>query len=205
MSKETLRDTTIKIKSIQANSLYCVNNGYKDAFLDCGKAIINNSLFSEYMRKHGVTVNRKGDSDDFITMKFDYGVKTKIEDDKSLPGIKAKDLRKYYYINGANITKQPKSVEENPKTISYKMLMRSPGKAKDGDCIFIRESLHKKALKYITMGLWDKMPCDNAKIVELSAYSTLITATALDYIELPITNCGSRLTSSSPHSSCHNL
>lgn len=188
MSKETLRDTTIKIKSIQANSLYCVNNGYKDAFLDCGKAIINNSLFSEYMRKHGVTVNRKGDSDDFITMKFDYGVKTKIEDDKSLPGIKAKDLRKYYYINGANITKQPKSVEENPKTISYKMLMRSPGKAKDGDCIFIRESLHKKALNYITMGLWDKMPCDNAKIVELSAYSTLITATALDYIELPLDN-----------------
>ena len=66
--------------------------------------------------------------------------------------------------------------------------MRSPGKAKDGDCIFIRESLHKKALKYITMGLWDKMPCDNAKMVELSAYSTLITATALDYIELPLDN-----------------
>jgi len=184
LSKKTKQDTAIKIKSIQANSLYRVNNGYENAFLDCGKAVINNSLFSEYMRRHGVTVNRKCESYDFVSVKFDYGVKA----EKGLLGIKAKSLRKYYYTNGADIVKKSKNPEEIPKTISYKMLMRSTGKAKEGDCIFIREDLHKKALQYITMDLWDKMPYDNAKIVEMSAYSTLITATAIDYIVLPLDN-----------------
>ena len=184
LSKKAKQNTAIKIKSIQANSLYCVNNGYENTFLDCGKAVINNSLFSEYMRRHGVTVNRKGESDDFVSMKFDFGIRA----EKGLPSMKAKSLRKYYYTNGAGIAKTSRNPEEIPKIISYKMLMRSTGKAKEGDCIFIREDLHKKALQYITMGLWDKMPYDKAKIVEMSAYSTLITATAIDYIVLPLDN-----------------
>lgn len=184
LSDKKKEDTKINIKSIQANSLYRVNNGYKDAFLDCGKAVINNSLFSEYMCKHGVTVNRKRDSSDFVVMKFDYGAKNKKDDKIELT---AKDLRKYYYENGVKFSKKAKGTEE-PKRISYKMLMRSSGKAKDGDCIFIKEELHKKALDYITMGLWEKMPDNNAKIVELSAYSTLITATAIDYIKIPLDN-----------------
>lgn len=184
LSKKAKQNTAIKIKSIQANSLYRVNNGYENAFLDCGKAVINNSLFSEYMRRHEITVNRKGESNDFISMKFDFGIKA----EKGLPSMKAKSLRKYYYTNGAGIAKTSRNPEEIPKIISYKMLMRSTGKAKEGDCIFIREDLHKKALQYITMGLWDKMPYDKAKIVEMSAYSTLITATAIDYIVLPLDN-----------------
>lgn len=184
MNQKKTENTAIKIKSIQANSLYRVNNGFRDAFLDCGKAVINNSLFSEYMRKHGITVNRKNECDDFVTVKFDYGVRT----ENGLPGVKAKSLRKYYYDNGVEIAKKSKSMKEGYKTVLYKMLMRSTGKAKEGSCIFIRDDLHNKALRYITMDLWDKMPYDNAKIVELSAYSTLITATAMDYIVLPLDN-----------------
>lgn len=187
MSDKKIRDTKINIKSLQANSLYRVNNGYKDAFLDYGKAVINNSLFSKYMCNHGVTVNKKRNSNDFILMKFDYGVKTEKEDDDILPGLTAKSLRKYYYENGARVSKKVKSKEEQQTTL-YKMLMRSSGKAKEGDCIFIKESLHKKALNYITMGLWEKMPDNNAKIVELSAYSTLITATAIGYIQISLDN-----------------
>lgn len=67
-------------------------------------------------------------------------------------------------------------------------MMRSPGKAKEGNCVFIRENLHKFALRYITMDLWDKLPPSQAKIVEMSAYSTLITATAMDFITIPMKN-----------------
>lgn len=185
MSDKKIEDTKINIKSLQANSLYRVNNGCKDVFLDYGKAEINNSLFSEYMCKHGVTVNKKRNSNDFILMKFDYGVKPEKVDGELLTGLTAKSLRKYYYENGVKISRKVKGKEE-PQTTSYKMLMRSAGKAKEGDCIFIKDNLYKKALYYITMGLWEKMPNDNAKIVELSAYSTLITATAIDYIQLPL-------------------
>lgn len=181
---------SIKIKSIQANSLYSVNNYVEDEnevdnlrpYLDLGDAVINNSLFSDYMLHHGVVVNKKSRSKDFIVMKFDYGVKN---------GMSAQKLREYYYENGATVTwktynKDGIVIKED--IIHYKMLMRSTGKAKDGDCIFIRDRLHKIALKFITMDLWDKMPTCNAKIVEMSAYSTLTTATAIDFITIPMKN-----------------
>lgn len=136
--------------------------------------MINNSLFSDYMMHHAVAVNKKGRSKDFIVLKFNYGIKG---------GMSAKELRDYYYENGATVTW---NLYEKP--IHYKMLMRSTGKAKCGDCIFIRENLHSTALKYITMDLWDKMPYENADIVGMSAYAPLVTATAIDYINIPIDN-----------------
>jgi len=174
---------SIKIKSIQANSLYLVNNYNEDReeenaqtkpYLDLGEAVINDSLFADYMKHHGVTVNSKGRSRDFIVMKFDFGVKG---------GMSAAELREYYYENGATV--KWKFYDE---PIHYKMLMRSPGKAKEGDCIFIREKFYSKAIKYLTMDLWDKMPRENAPIVEMSAYAPLTTATAIDYITIPMEN-----------------
>lgn len=190
MEKESKKSQSIKIKSIQANSLYAVNNyvedenetGNKKPYLDLGEAVINNSLFSEYMMHHAVAVNKKGRSKDFMVLKFDYGFKG---------GMSAKELRDYYYENGATVIwpvydKEGTVVKEEP--IHYKMLMRSTGKAKKGDCIFIRENLHNTALKYITMDLWDRMPYENADIVGMSAYAPLVTATAIDYINIPIEN-----------------
>lgn len=190
MGKEINKSKAIKIRSIQANSLYNVSNynekntdsASKKPYLDLGQAVINDSLFSEYMRHHSVVVNRRGKSRDFIMMKFDYGVKG---------GMSARELRDYYYKNGASVTWPVYDKDGDIKktdTIHYKMLMRNPGKAKEGDCIFIRDNLHEIALKYITMDLWDKMPYDNAKIVEMSAYAPLVTATALDYIKIPMEN-----------------
>jgi hypothetical protein len=75
------------------------------------------------------------------------------------------------------------------------MLMRSPGKAKKGECIFIRDEIYDKAIKYLTMGLHNiindksvKNPDMKFKIVELSAYQTLTTATAIGYINIPLEN-----------------
>lgn len=187
---DSTENRAININSIQANSLFYTNNGVGETFLDRGKAVINGSIFSEYMRKHGVTVKKNG-SLDFVVMKFDYGTKAKKVGEYEIPKMSSNALREYYYENGATVDWKYMNKEGNvvrTETIPYKMLMRSPGKAKEGDCIFIRKDLHKKALDYITMGLYDKMPMDDAKIVELSAYSTLITATAIDYITLPLDN-----------------
>ena len=183
------KDTAIRIKSIQANNLFRKNNGDQDAFLGAGNAMINNSLFAEYMRKHGVTVNTRNFSYDFIIMKFDFGIKG----DENIPKMTENELRHYFYENGATVTwesydKEGNIIDGKTKQIHYKMLMRSTGKAKEGACIFICEKLHKKALDYITMKLYDKMPFNNANIVGLSAYSTLITATAIDYISIPLAN-----------------
>lgn len=207
--------SAIKIRSIQAASLYRVNNNYKfvlkikneggshsglkkykEPFLDYGNAVINNSLFAKYVRKHGVTVNKYKRSLDFLMMKFDWGVD---EDDSNKEDIKpamtTQQLRDYYYENNATVvwktfdSKTGKEIKGKEKTITYKMLLRSPGKAKEGHCLFIREELHNKILGYLTMGLWERMPnVKGAKIVEMSAYAPLITATAIDYIHIPLEN-----------------
>lgn len=208
------KNSAIKIRSIQAASLYRVNNHYKfvlklknedgsynglkeykEPILDYGNAVINNSLFAKYIRKHGVTVNKSKISLDLIMMKFDWGVD---EDDSGVevkPSMTTQQLRDYYYENNATVTwktydsKTGKEIEGKEKTITYKMLLRSPGKAKEGHCLFIKEELHKKVLNYLTMGLWEKMPdVKGAKIVEMSAYAPLITATAIDYIKIPLEN-----------------
>ena len=196
MNKNRSEVKQIKIKSIQANSLYMVNNyqenkdinehEQKKPYLDLGIAVINDSLFLDYMKHHGAVAKQKGRykgrSRDFIVMKFDYGVKD---------GMSAQELRDYYYKNGATVIwptydKEGNVVKED--LVHYKMLMRSAGKSKQGDCIFIRENLHQTALRYITMDLWDKMPFEHAKIVEMSAYAPLTTATAIDYITIPMEN-----------------
>ena len=106
------------IRSIQAASLYRKNNDYKfvlkkkvmledgskqvikefkDAILDYKTASINNSIFAEYLRKHGVTVNRLNESLDLVMMKFDYSVD---EDDsikgRERPSVTIQELRDYY-------------------------------------------------------------------------------------------------------------
>lgn len=211
--KDKQKSSAIKIKSIQAASLYRVSNGYKfvmraknddgsitkeykEPFLDLGNAVIGNSLFAEYVRKHGVTVKKNGGSLDFLMVKFDRGVD---EDDSDKENIKSamspRQLRDYYYENGATVvwktydSKTGREIKGKEKTIAYRMLLRSPGKAKEGECLFVREELHKKIFDYLTMKLWEKMPdVRGAKIVEMSAYAPLITATALDYIKISMEN-----------------
>ena len=156
----------------------------KGAWLDIGQAVLSDSLFTQYMRKHGMTVNAKRNTTkDFIVVKFDYGVPEE--------NMSAKELRKEYYKNGITIQwpiydKDTGQATYPYKPIKYKMLMRSPGKAKEGECIFVRDTLYDVAIKYLTMDLYKEMPEDNAKIVEMSAYMTLVTATAQDYIQIPM-------------------
>lgn len=126
----------------------------------------------------------------------------RIELNKSLYSSKTKnELREYFYMNGVSVTYKIKTKDNNKRdttdnykkdnennstVIKYKMLFRTPAKAKLGQVIFINEKLYDKAYNWLTMGLGDKMPYDNAMIVELSAYMTLTTSTIIDTINIPV-------------------
>lgn len=159
------------------------------------KAVLNDSLFLRYM-KSKITRNSGDTCNDFIVLKFNYDANYRMN------GVEKKlskhDLRTLYYNDGVTYTfekKNKKGEVVETKEIKYKMLMRSTGKAKNGECIFIRETLHHKAINFLTMGLYDLMdkqsqndPEKVFKIVELSAYQTLTTATAVGYIHIPLEN-----------------
>lgn len=200
----------IYIESIEANHI-CINdcvektdkaveykigkNWFKFQKIKTRKAVLTDSLFLRFMNS---SITRySGDScRDFIVVKFNYDAEYRIDNVETM--VNKHDLRKLYYVEGVTYTfekknKQGEIVERVP--VNYKMLMRSPGKAKNGECVFIRDSLHHKAINFLTMGLYDKMneqsrndPEKVFKLVEMSAYLTLTTATAIGYIQIPLEN-----------------
>ena len=102
--------------------------------------------------------------------------KRQIEEKKDLFDRKTKQkLREEFYVNGINITYPKYGTNEGVQVIHYKMLYRTPGKAKKGTCMFIRSNLYKRAHEFLWMGL--KLPKKNAPIVEIGAYSSLVTST----------------------------
>lgn len=205
----------IYIDAIEANGIYMDSYGKKKETkikykiknewvefdgISKREAVLSDSLFLRFMNS-SIAISSSGKCQDFIILKFNYDVIFKDSEDESseVHRMKKKDLRKEYYKNGVDYTfvkrdKKGQIVDE--KTIHFKMLMRSPGKAKEGECVFIREDLHNKAINFLTMGLYDLMeeqaksdPDKVFKLVELSAYQTLTTANAMNgYIQIPLDN-----------------
>lgn len=143
------KSEAINIMAVDAAQVYKVNAD-PEANLYYGKAVISESLFSKWIRQHGTVTNSRGRSRDFISMKFKYNA----------GDMSTYDLRKRYYEDGATIPWKDyrKDGAVKVQSINYRMLYRSTGKAKEGSCIFVRESLHKKYRDYLTMGLWDRIP-----------------------------------------------
>ena len=105
---------------------------------------------------------------------------------KDLFNAKTKEeIRELFYKDGVEVlhmTQKKDGTIKTTKSIHYKMLYRSTGKAKSGECMFICDRLYDKAIKFIRMGL--KMPKHNAPIVEMSAYSSLVSSTIVDTLKI---------------------
>lgn len=101
------------------------------------------------------------------------------------------EIRDEYYQNGVSIdyvTRDKNRAIKKTQTIHYKMLFRTPSKAKVGQSIFINEKYYKTAYEWLTMGLGNKMDKKKAKIVEMSAYAPLTTSTIVGNIHIPVEN-----------------
>lgn len=112
-------------------------------------------------------------------------VKTAYENKHKYIKMSKQDIRKYYYNNGIDIpyiTYDKDGNEKKREVIHYKMLYRSTGKAKKGSCMFIRDKLFKKARDFLYMGI--KLPEQNAKIVEISAYAPLISSAIVGRVKI---------------------
>lgn len=114
----------------------------------------------------------------------------KVDSRKELYTPKKRDeIRDFFYENGVDVTYRKKnkngSIKEE-KTIHYEMLFRTSAKAKLGQVMFINSKLYDKAYDWLTIGLGSKMPYDNARIVEMSAYAPLTTSTIVGTLHVPV-------------------
>lgn len=95
------------------------------------------------------------------------------------------EVRRILYNDGAEVeylSRKKDGTVKKREIIHYKMLYRSAGKAKKGTCMFIRDSLYKKARSFLYMGI--QPPSENPMIVELSAYAPLIASSVVDKIRI---------------------
>lgn len=175
----------IKIKSIQANRIYGVSKELlKDYWFD-NDTTISTSLFEKFFKTSGAAVTKNDTTKDLINVKFDYPFVPNNNKDSDttidVDTVSTNELRNLFYTEGFDISSEG-------KTVHYVPLYRSTGKAKEGVEIFVRDSLAANCRKFLSMGLWERMPEHNAKIVELSAYMSMTTATAKDFIKIPLKN-----------------
>lgn len=97
----------------------------------------------------------------------------------------ADELRMLFYTQGVDIayhTYNKKGEIIAEEVIHYKMLYRTPGKAKKGSCMFITEQLYDAARNFLYMGI--QLPEENAPIVEIGAYSSLITSSIVGRVKI---------------------
>lgn len=163
------------------------------------QAVLPDSLFSRYMYSSLTRIKNSDIYSNFLTVRTSYNVTYRDHegDEKGVP-VSCNDLRNQYYKDGIDYTFIVRNRKEEIGRVTkhFVMLMRNPSKAKKGECIFIEESLFLKAIRFLTMGLYDKMKeqYENAQdtlfnIVGMSAYQTLTTAAAGDgYIQIPLNN-----------------
>jgi hypothetical protein len=211
----------LKIKNIEAATLYEYNKGLRDHY-EYKNAMFVNSLFKDFMCENGLKVWKLESTRDLICLEFNFGTRSfddeiahirkiaknaRIEYKKAISSgskklieiqtnkkkklaslynfavehktdyfsLSADEIREEFYKNGVNveyITRKKSGEIVKTEIIHYKMLYRSPGKAKKGTCMFIRDKLYNKAIKYLRMGI--KLQKYNADIVGISAYSSLV-------------------------------
>lgn len=147
------------------------------------------SYENEFKRLIKLIDKAKADGDDDLVTRLNSKLEfVNTNKDKYAP-MSRDDIRKKYYKEGVDIVWETKAKDGTIKSsqkIHYKMLFRTPAKAKIGSVMFIDERLYSKAYKWLTMGLGKKMPRHNAKIVEMSAYAPLTTSTIIDRLHMNV-------------------
>lgn len=99
--------------------------------------------------------------------------------------ISHQQIRSIFYTQGVDIsykTHNKKGELIKEEIIHYKMLYRTPGKAKKGSCMFINEQLYAVAKNFLHMGI--DLPLENSPMVEMGAYSSLITSSIVGRVQI---------------------
>lgn len=200
----------IKIKNYEAASIYEYEQGFRDR-LDTTDAMLTNSLFLDFLLDSGLNVWKEESTRDVVCVAFGYKTKDyaamsqkldnlisqnnnehlirlrkQVEDNKeNCIELSRQDLRVKFYTEGFDITYRTHNRSGKiikTEKIHYKMLYRTAGKAKKGTCMFINENLYDKAHEFLYMGITP--PKENAPIVELGVYASLITSSIVGKVQI---------------------
>lgn len=199
----------LKIYNYEAAVLTEMQLGIRDCFSRT-EAVLKNSLLLDFLLANGLQ-HSQGETKDVVCIQFNYGTtdyrshvsklkKTlrsfeKIEDEKDRKqkvhsielAMKHADKFKERFTKRSKEELRFKIYEEgiqivypDGETIRYFPAYRSAGKAKVGEVMCVREELFEDTLRFLRMGL--ELPDHDAKLVEISAYSALISSSIVERV-----------------------
>lgn len=167
-------------KEESTRDIICIEFNYGSRSYDAEKKRINKYI-KDLSKNTGISAEERNRKYNFYQKLLEETEKKKSKFEKK----SKQELRTLFYKEGCWITYKThnKSGEViSEEKIHYLMLYRTTGKAKVGSCMFIREELYKDARDFLYMGL--KLPEKNAPIVEVGAYSSLITSNIVGRIKI---------------------
>lgn len=204
----------VRIKNIQAGSLYGYNHGTRDRY-EYKNAMFTNSLLLDFLLDNGLKVANNGSTKDIICLKFDYGVRDYdgeikniekiIKDEKD--EVRIVKIREIKEKIESNKNLYEKLSNEEIREIFYKdgvdveyIYVNKKGELKSKEIIHY-EMLYRSTGKakngscmFICKRLFKKarnfmymgvkFPKVNAPLVEISAYAPLIASTIVGRIEI---------------------
>ena len=171
-------------KDKATRDVICIEFGYGTRSYEEELARVNKEIKDCQERKNEYKKFTQEQVEEKIARLEDLKAKVELNKDKYVKKSK-QNIRKEFYVNGVDIEypifKRDGSIKSMEK-IHYKMLYRTPGKAKKGSCMFINEVLYDKAINFLRMGI--EMQYENAPIVEMGAYSSLITSSVVGKVRI---------------------
>lgn len=161
--------------------IICIDFGYGSRSYDQEMAFIRKTALRVY-NDPKLSEEQRQKRMESLNSHIDDATDKKDKFDRKTP----EEIRYIFYTKGVDIDyyHYESDVKIIDESIHYKMLYRTPGKAKTNKCMFIREDLFDVAKHYLHMGI--VLPKENAPVVEIGAYSSLITST----IDITIGNHG---------------
>ena len=167
-------------KNESTRDIICIEFNYGSRSFDEEMKHIN-KLIKEAEAEESLSAEEKEAKLVKLNQILDFTVQNEDKFDKK----SAQQIRDIFYTQGVDVkyikrNKQGDITKE--EIIHYKMLYRTPGKAKKGSCMFINEKLYDIARDFLYMGI--ELPQENSPIVEMGAYSSLITSSIVGRIKI---------------------
>lgn len=169
-----LDNELIDVQNDSTRSIICLEFGYGTKGYDETKEKIEKNLQNENISEE-------------TKRRLNYFLDNLEKNKAKCVKLTREEIREKYYSEGVEITyksynQHGREIAYRRQTIRYKMLYRTPGKAKKGTCMFVDERIYDKVHDFLYMGI--KPPDEKAPIVELGAYSSLITSSIEGRIQI---------------------
>lgn len=130
----------VKIKNIEASTLFEYNNGVRDHY-EYKDAMFTNSLFSDYLKENGLKVWKEESTRDIICLEFNFGSRSYDEEIEHLLKIAIKARTEYKIAKSHGYKSQIQKKRNKRKKVSK--LLQEANKNRDNYHKYTKEEIRK--------------------------------------------------------------